>query len=106
MDTRLDPLAYWDLELGDAHVLRNAGGDVTDDVLRSLALSHSLGTREARVVAHTDCGVDKDSGSPGPEERVRRSVRAIVESALLPDGYAVEGYVYDVETAELRPVTP
>src|SRR5438876_8747475 len=58
MDARLDPARFLGLEPGDAHVIRNAGGLVTDDVLRSLAISHwELGTREVFVIAHTECGL-------------------------------------------------
>ena len=106
MDARIDPFALWGLGTGDAHVLRNAGGIATDDVLRSLALSSTLGTREARVVGHTDCGLDDLPDQPPVEERVRATVRAIAESPLLPDGFAASGFVYDVTTRELRAVTP
>src|SRR5437773_12424412 len=58
MDARLDPARFLGLEPGDAHVIRNAGGLVTDDVLRSLAISHwELGTQEVFVIAHTECGL-------------------------------------------------
>src|SRR5919198_5354253 len=58
MDARLDPAKFLGLEEGDAHVIRNAGGLVTDDAIRSLAISHHLlGTQEAVVIAHTDCGM-------------------------------------------------
>src|SRR5919109_80330 len=58
MDARLDPAKFLGLEEGDAHVIRNAGGVVTDDALRSLVISHwLLGTQEAFVIAHTDCGM-------------------------------------------------
>ena len=106
MDARVDPLALFELGLGDAHVLRNAGGIVTDDVLRSLELSHGLGSREARIVAHTDCGLDDVPEMPPAEERVRQSMRAIAESSLLPDDFGTSGFVYDVATRELRAVTP
>jgi carbonic anhydrase len=106
MDARIDPLALFGLGLGDAHVLRNAGATVTEDVLRSLALSHELGAQEVRVVAHTDCGLDDLPGIADVDTRVRDAVRAVGESPLLPDGYGASGYVYDVATGELRPVTP
>src|ERR671934_3156364 len=58
MDARLDPAKFLGLDEGDAHVIRNAGGLVTDDALRSLVISHwLLGTQEAFVIAHTDCGM-------------------------------------------------
>src|SRR5947209_631043 len=60
MDARLEPLAALGLEVGDAHVVRNAGGVVTDDAIRSLAISqHLLGTEEIVVIQHTDCGMQK-----------------------------------------------
>ena len=124
-DARIDPLALLGLELGDAHVIRNGGGIVTDDVLRSLAISHHLlGTREARVVGHTACGMTTFTNEElrariGPaaasvdflpftdvDERVRESVRAIGESPLLPDSFAASGFVYELETGRLRPVRP
>jgi carbonic anhydrase len=118
MDARMDPLALLGFELGDANVLRNAGGVVTDDVLRSLAISHAvLGTREAMVVGHTECGlqgVTNDEihaalGSPAGadvdflpfadlDEAVRAGVRRIEASPLLPGAFAVRGYVYDVRS--------
>lgn len=123
MDARLDPLRFLDLEPGDAHVIRNAGGLVTDDALRSLALSHwLLGTREALVIGHTDCGMltfenDELRARIGPgadgvdflpfadlEERVRASVRRIVQSPLLPESFGARGFVYEVETGRLRAV--
>src|SRR5919199_6626913 len=94
MDARLDPAKFLGLQEGDAHVIRNAGGTVTDDALRSLVISHHLlGTEEALVIGHTDCGMltftnDDLRGRLGPEaanvdflpfpdleERVRESVR-------------------------------
>jgi carbonic anhydrase len=71
MDTRLDPNAALGLRPGEAHVLRNGGGIVTDDVLRSLVISHNLlGTDEAVVLMHTDCGLRKNTN-----DDVRRAVR-------------------------------
>src|SRR4029079_12732479 len=103
------------LKLGDAHVIRNAGGIVTDDVLRSLIVSHHmLGTQEAVVIGHTNCGlagvteeeIHARVGStaddmefhafPDTAERVRQSVRAIDESPLLADTFGATGFVYDV----------
>jgi carbonic anhydrase len=123
MDARIDPLAILGLRLGDAHVLRNAGGVVTDDVLRSLAISHAvLGAEEAVVVGHTGCGMQGATnaelralvGAPPDvdflpfadlEERVRESVRTILESELLPDRFAASGWVYDVSSGRLREVS-
>ncbi len=119
MDARLDPAKFLGLEDGDAHVIRNAGGIVTDDALRSLVISHHLlGTEEILVIGHTDCGMltfrdeevqeqlDTDitlHAFPNVENRVSESVQAVRESPLLPD--AVNGFVYEVETGRLRAVT-
>ena len=124
MDARLDPAKFLGLEEGDAHVIRNAGGLVTDDALRSLVISHHLlGTQEAIVIGHTDCGMltfqdselrerlgpDADGvdfhAFPDLDARVRESVSAIRGSALLPDSFDATGYVYDVRSGGLREVT-
>ncbi len=118
MDARLDPAKLLGLEEGDAHVIRNAGGLVTDDALRSLVISHHLlGTQEVLVIGHTGCGmltfrddeVQQRLGTdiafhafPDLEESVRSSVRRVRESPLLPD--AVAGFVYEVGTGRLRRV--
>ena len=123
MDARIDPLAALGLALGDAIVLRNAGGIVTEDVLRSLAVAHAvLGVRAAAVVGHTECGLEGarneavraalGSGDleldvrpfPDVEERVRASVRAVRDSAALGGRLEALGYVYDVRSGRLRPV--
>jgi carbonic anhydrase len=123
MDARLDPAKFLGLEEGDAHVIRNAGGLVSDDAIRSLIISHHLlGTQEAVVIGHTDCGMltftndvlhDKlgeESKSidflpfPDVAERVRESVRRIEQSSLLPDSYSAKGYVYDVTSGRIEPV--
>jgi carbonic anhydrase len=123
MDARLDPRQFLGLDLGDAHVIRNAGGLVSDDALRSLVISHHLlGTQEAVVIAHTGCGMltftnDDLHERLGPkaesvdflpfgdlDESVRASARKIEESPLLPDSFGVTGFVYEVETGKLRPV--
>lgn len=127
MDVRIDPLALGGLEPGDAHVLRNAGALVTEDVLRSLFVSSSLlGTAKAVVIGHTECGLPR---LLDPEVRarveaetgldlntldlrpfadvaaaVRSGVRRIRESPLLPAGYEATGFVYDVATGRLEPV--
>jgi carbonic anhydrase len=124
MDARIDPLAVLELRLGDAHVIRNAGGIVTDDTIRSLAISQrKLGTEEVVVIHHTRCGMhgldddefrrelEEASGtrpewSPGGfadlEEAVRESVARVVASAFTKD--SVRGYVLDIETGELREI--
>jgi carbonic anhydrase len=127
MDARIDPARALGLEEGDAHVIRNAGGIASDDALRSVVISQSLlGTTEAFVIGHTDCGmltfsndqlrgkVRDDRGVdvshldfqpfPDVEERVRASVRRLQETPLLPDDFAISGYVYDVQTGRIIPV--
>jgi carbonic anhydrase len=127
MDARLDPAKFLGLAEGDAHVIRNAGGLVTDDALRSLCISHwLLGTEEVVVIAHTDCGMltftnddlrgklRDEAGTdasdvdfhpfPDLEESVRASIRAIRESQLCPDSLAVSGWIYDVHSGRLDEV--
>jgi carbonic anhydrase len=120
MDARLDPAKFLGLEEGDAHVIRNAGGVVTDDALRSLVISHHLlGTQEVFVVAHTGCGMMsfKDEelqerlgtemafhAFPDLEESVRSSLRKIREAPELPSSFEGRGFVYEVETGQLRDV--
>jgi carbonic anhydrase len=123
MDARLDPAKFLGLDEGDAHVIRNAGGIVTDDAIRSLVISHHLlGTQQAIVIGHEDCGMltfqnedlhaklegeaDSIDFLPFPDvaERVRTSVRAIRDSALLPESYDATGFVYDVRTGRLSEV--
>lgn len=125
MDARVDPLRLLGLELGDAHVVRNAGGRVSDDVMRSLVLSSALlGTHRVVVIHHTDCGLGATN-----DEQVRRdlvdagidvgnlwigafedlddSVRedvATLRSSLAAADIEVTGYVYDVRTGALRAV--
>jgi carbonic anhydrase len=127
MDARIDPLALLGLSLGEAHVLRNAGGVVTDDVLRGLALSqHLLGTRDVTLIHHTQCGIERidvdkvgaelaeRGGGPvpfellsfdDPAESVRASAARLRANPFLRVD-RVEGYVYDVETANLSAVEP
>ncbi len=126
MDCRIDVAAAVGLQRGDAHVLRNAGGVITDDVIRSLALSQrKLGTREVMLIHHTDCGLEKitdvefraegerDAGVAPDfpigafadvEESVRESVRRIRESPFLPHRDAVRGFVYEVDAHKVREV--
>ena len=75
MDARIDPLGLLGLEVGDAHVLRNAGAIVTDDVLRSLEASRRLGSQGVVVIGHTDCGL-----GPGEDERVREALGSFARS--------------------------
>ena len=125
MDSRMDIFAMLGLKPGEAHVIRNAGGVVTEDTLRSLTISqHLLGTREVVLVHHTDCGMQKtdDQGLADLVERttghrppwtgrtftdVDSDVRASMEILrgtpyLL--SHVVRGTVYDVETGRLREV--
>jgi carbonic anhydrase len=125
MDARIDPLRLLGLQPGDAHVIRNAGGLVTDDALRSLVISHwELGTQEALVIAHTDCGMTRFTNDTlgrklaafgidatldflpfrDVDESIRDSLRRITESPLLPETYNVRGFVYDVASGRLREV--
>ena len=127
MDARLDPAKYAGLSEGDAHVIRNAGGIVTDDALRSLVISHwLLGTQEAIVVGHTDCGMETftddqlrhtlaaESGTdasavqfhafPAVRDSVQASVERIRGSELLPDSFEARGFVYDVHSGRLEAV--
>jgi carbonic anhydrase len=123
MDARLDPAGFLGLEEGDAHVIRNAGGLVNDETIRSLLISHHLlGTQEAVVIGHTDCGMLAFTNADvheklGPEsesidfqpfpdvaERVRQSVETIRCHPLLPDSFGASGFVYDVRSARIEPV--
>jgi carbonic anhydrase len=126
MDSRLDVFAALGLGDGEAHVLRNAGGVITDDVIRSLAVSQRrLGTRDVMLIHHTDCGMEKitDDGfrlelqeitglAPSfavesfkdVEEDVRQSIRRVRTSPFLPHRDCVRGFVYDVDTHRLREI--
>jgi carbonic anhydrase len=127
MDARLDPAALLGLSEGDAHVIRNAGGVVTDDEIRSLAISqHLLGTEEIVLIHHTDCGMltfsdeefrrrlEAETGTTPTwaaesfddvEQDVRRSVARIRSSPFVPRKDSVRGFVYDVRTGRLSEVT-
>jgi len=126
MDARLNVYGLLGLEEGDAHVIRNAGGVVTDDEIRSLAISQRLlGTREVILIHHTDCGmltftddefrrqVQDDTGIkpewaaeafPDLEEDVRQSIARIQASPFIPIKDSIRGFVYDVKTGELNEV--
>ena len=126
MDSRIDLFALLGLHLGEAHVIRNAGGLVTDDVLRSLTLSQALlGTREVVLIQHTGCGLHGDERvlreqvaaetgvePPGPlgafadvEASVRRQLDVLRAAPQLISGDTARGFVYEVETGRLREVT-
>jgi len=127
MDSRLDVFAALGLADGEAHVLRNAGGVITDDVIRSLAVSQRrLETREVMLIHHTDCGLEKltDDGfraelreatgvSPAfaiesfkdVDEDVRQSILRVRRSTFVPHRDRVRGFVYDVDTHQLREVS-
>jgi carbonic anhydrase len=127
MDARVNPNGILGLREGDAHVIRNAGGVVTDDEIRSLAISQRLlGTEEIILIHHTDCGmltftddefksaVQKDVGIkphwaaeafPDLDEDVRQSIARIKASPFIPNKDSVRGFVYEVETGRLREVS-
>lgn len=126
MDSRIDMFGLLGLHLGEAHIIRNAGGLVTDDVLRSLTLSQALlGTRDIMVVQHTGCGLHGDeddlrrriaevtgSAPPGPlgafrdvDASVRRQLELLRTAPGLVRGDGARGFVYEVETGRLREVT-
>jgi len=126
MDSRLDVFAALGLGDGEAHVLRNAGGVITDDVIRSLALSQrKLGTREVMLIHHDDCGLQtitddgfrdelREATGVAPsfaiesfvdvEADVRQSILRVQRSEFLPYRDSVRGFVYDVDTHALREV--
>jgi carbonic anhydrase len=126
MDARLNPYGLLGLNEGDAHVIRNAGGVVTDDEIRSLAISQRLlGTEEIILIHHTDCGmltftddefkrsVQDDTGIkpewaaeafPDLDEDVKQSIARIKASPFIPKKDSVRGFVYEVETGKLREV--
>ena len=128
MDARLIPSRVLGLEEGDAHVIRNAGGVVTEDEIRSLAISQRLlGTEEIILIHHTDCGmltftddefkrsVEDDTGIRPAwaaeafgdiEKDVLQSIARIQASPFIPHKESVRGFVYEVETGRLREVTP
>jgi len=127
MDARLDPARVLGLEEGDAHVIRNAGGVVSDDAIRSLAISQRLlGTQEIILIHHTDCGmltfsddevkaqIAEDTGIRPPfaleafadlDDDLRQSIARIQASPFVPNKESVRGFVYEVETGKLREVS-
>ncbi len=126
MDARVMPSRLLGLEEGDAHVIRNAGGVVTDDQIRSLAISQRLlGTEEIVLIHHTDCGmltftddellrqIEDDTGIKpawAPESfddlegNLRQSIARIHASPFIPNKGSVRGFVYEVETGRLREI--
>ena len=126
MDARIETGGLLGLDEGDAHVIRNAGGVVTDDVIRSLAISQRLlGTEEIVLIHHTDCGmltfkddevkadIEAETGlRPGfaleafsdLEADIRQSIRRIQASPFVPKKDQVRGFVYDVDTGRLNEV--
>jgi carbonic anhydrase len=127
MDARLDPARALGLEPGDAHVIRNSGGVVTEDAIRSLVISQRLlGTEEIVLIHHTGCGmltftddevldtIESDVGTrpdfalrsfPDLDENVRESIAALRANPFLPHTQSVRGFVYDIETGALDEVT-
>jgi len=127
MDARLNVYGVLGLREGDAHVIRNAGGIVTDDAIRSLTISQRLlGTREIIIINHTDCGMltfrdddVKDQIEADCQQRplfalgafrdldqnVRQSIERVQSSPFIPHTDAVRGFIYDVSSGKLREVT-
>ena len=126
MDARIDLYRVLGLGLGDAHVIRNAGGVVTEDTVRSLAISQRfLGTREILLIHHTGCGLEnldddqlaadleaetghrpawRAGGFADPDEDVRRSMDLLRSNPFIPDKDSIRGFVFDVKSGELREV--
>ena len=126
MDSRLDLFGALGLQIGDAHLIRNAGGVVTDDILRSLAISQrALGTREIMLIHHTQCGMEglDDSafraqiadetglaptwdvpGFTDVYEDMRETMRKVRECPWIPHRDEVRGFVFDVATAKINEV--
>ncbi|MFL5706855.1 MAG: beta-class carbonic anhydrase [Ktedonobacteraceae bacterium] len=128
MDARLDPARFLGLQEGDAHVIRNAGGRASADAIRSLVISEQLlGTTTVVVIHHTDCGMltfsnadlrtklkqelkaDADAIDFLPftdlEQSVRDDVATLKASPLIPDNVDISGFIYDVSSGKLLPVT-
>jgi carbonic anhydrase len=127
MDARLDPARVLGLEEGDAHVIRNAGGVVTEDTIRSLAISQRLlGTEEIILIHHSDCGmltfrddevkdqIEADTGIrphfaleafTDPDEDVRQSIARLEANPFVPKKAHIRGFVYEVESGKLREIS-
>jgi carbonic anhydrase len=130
MDARLDIFKILNLKSGDAHVIRNAGGIVSVDAMRSLLISqHLLGTKHVMIINHTDCGMltfkddelraklQRKSGTDtiAPtrfyaftdlEKNVRQQIQKVKSHPWVSKGISVRGFIYDVKTGELREVVP
>lgn len=130
LDCRLHVPEFLGLELGDAHILRNAGGIVTEDVLRSVIISYHIGgTRELMIINNTKCGMltfrDEDLASrlrsdtgkvpivparfltfTDLEENVREQIRKVRSHPWIPENLRVRGFVYDVDTGRLAELSP
>ena len=127
MDARLDPWQFLGIKLGDAHVIRNAGGRISEDAIRSLVISQRLlGTNEVVVIHHTDCGmatfenedlankIQEDLGVDASgydfltfsdlEQSVRDDVETLRGSDLIPNDTTLVGAVYDVESGEVQEI--
>ncbi|MFQ5663752.1 MAG: beta-class carbonic anhydrase [Terriglobia bacterium] len=128
MDARLTLEPLLGLKTGDAHIIRNAGGIVTEDALRSLIISHHLlGTQEFIIINHTDCGMltfkdeelrarlqqqtGRTTGAPlhfhafsSLEENVRQQIQKVKSHPWIPGDISVRGFVYDVKTGRLQEV--
>jgi carbonic anhydrase len=106
MDARLNPYELLGLERGDAHIVRNAGGIVTEDALRSLAASQQLlGTEEVVVVMHRDCGLEGRSdfgGFADVEEELRRGLGRLRAEPSLPHRDRIRGLIYDPADGSLE----
>jgi carbonic anhydrase len=127
MDARLDPARVLGLEEGDAHVIRNAGGVVTEDTIRSLAISQRLlGTQEIILIHHSDCGmltfrddevkdqIEADTGLrphfaleafTDPDEDIRQSIARLRANPFVPEKGHIRGFVYEVENGKLREIS-
>jgi carbonic anhydrase len=127
MDARLSPFVMLGLKEGDAHIIRNAGGVITDDEIRSLVISQRLlGTREIMLIQHTDCGmltfsddevkqqIQDDVGIKPHfalesfsdlDENVRQSIARIKTSPFIPNKGNIRGFIYQVETGRLREIS-
>jgi carbonic anhydrase len=127
MDARVIPSRILGLETGDAHIIENAGGVVTEDAIRSLAISQNLlGTEEIILIHHTDCGMltfgddelaerlERETGERPSwraqafadlEQNLRESIEKLRSNPFLPNKGSIRGFVYDVATGRLREVT-